>query len=696
MRNNRAGRLLFALLSPLILFSSHAVREVNANEVTLEADRLLRNADGVITATGGVVVDQPAQQLHADEVIYFPDDERMIANHHVTIVRDQDVIHADSAQLERNETAQFKHVQAQLRGGQYIEAETIEQLDHYRFSGDDLYLTYCPSDDAPWKLHAARADVDQDEGVLIAKHMRFEVLDMPIVYVPYWRQALRRGSGMMIPSFTTSAYRGSDWALPLYLAPASHWDATLTPHWTTALGLKSDLELRHASTFGREMMQYESVHDPRMGRSRYRIVADVDQKWLAGMHFSAKSDHLSDGFYFADMGTQLDRPYGIFTQSHMELSGTVPTTLWRVTGLHQQRLLAQGNANTLQILPRLQTQTTINIQAIDALFRLDHQTTQFVRQQGYEGARLFVQPSLEKQWHWMPAIQTTAKFSSQHTRYWMRNFANGQTLIRNSVGASLETRFELEHISDEKVWRHALTPIVRYDASYAPNQTQLPNFDSGFGQLSINNLLMGNRYSGLDRIERMQRLSLLIDNSWQHKSEPDQPAHQVGKLRIGAAYDFLRQSVDQAKVAPLHALSSLVADASLQPMLGMQWMAGTQYNPFERYFATSYAGVSLSSDDHDNIALHWSKTDRRYAAASELVTAQLQWMMGARWQAEGLWNYDLQHRFTQQSSVAMDYIHPCWDAKVEGFRQNVVGSTGLSNIGVRFMLGLKGLGGLGS
>jgi len=274
--------------------------------------------------------------------------------------------------------------------------------------------------------------------------------------------------------------------------------------------------------------------------------------------------------------------------------------------------------------------------------------------------------------------------------------ATKQQNTRTAYDASFEIRSAFERISEDKRWRHGITPILRYDLASAPNQTGLVNFDSGFGKLTLNNLLTGNRFTGLDRFERMNRISLMLETDLQHKAKSDDEALNILTARAGIAYDMLRKNVDSGlqKAAP-RPFSNLVGELIISPIHGITVDASGQYDPTNKFWGTAQAGLRLNHADGHQFHVRWQRIDQRYSTPTELISGGLDVKVAPRWKAFGRVQYDARIKLMQQSLAGVHYQHSCWDFKLEGYRNLNGGSRGQADIGYRFLLGFKGLGSVG-
>lgn len=228
---------------------SQALFPVAVRAVDVAADTVTRSADGAVIAEGSVIIQRESETLAADQVIYDVKKKEFKAKGNVVITSKGSTIKAGAGEMHTvNKTGKLHHAEATLKGGERLKATLLTRDENGIITAEDATFTSCPTDAETWLLKAGSAELDQESGVLTARNARFELAGIPVLYTPYWQQALRRKSGFLIPYVSISKARGTEVALPYYFAPAENWDATLTPHWMTARGFKGDVELRHAST----------------------------------------------------------------------------------------------------------------------------------------------------------------------------------------------------------------------------------------------------------------------------------------------------------------------------------------------------------------------------------------------------------------------------------------------------------------
>jgi len=687
-------RLLPVLLLFLPLFASVAAAE--GTDIT--ADELSRDAAGVVVASGNVVIRRKGGTLHADEVRYDIKRHQIQARGHVIIESPRAVIHADSAQLD-TETKQgvMQHAVIILPDGERLAAARLERVNDHTYHAEDIRFTACPTDEEAWNLAAVEATLDQQAGKLTARHTRFEAYGVPVLYSPYWKQPLRRMSGFLVPRVGVGKRRGTEVAIPYYFAPAPDWDATLTPHWMSKRGFMPEVELRHVSLHGSETVNFEGLDDKLTGSQRGRLQGDIHWHMPFSTEIAIQADHVSDHDYLADFAGGGEDASTRYLQSQASLSQQGKFGDWTLLARHQQDLTRPSNAQTLQIVPRLESRLFAPLGA-GLIFHFDQQTTRFDRRTGTDGWRMDLHPYLELPWELAGGgITATLQAGTHHTRYWLRDTPNPATPIRTTGEVSLEVRPVLERIAENREWRHTISPVLRYDYVAAPDQANLPNFDSAFGQLTMSNFLSGNRFSGHDRIERVHRISLMFETGVQARMS-EARARDVATLRIGAAYDFIRETVDASlKPAPTRPFTNLLGELLLNPLPGLSLHADGQYDPSGNFWPVAHASLDWHARYGHKFRAAYRFTDARYAEEAQIVDVSGEARLGQRWYANAGWQYDTLLKLTQRLDGGIRYQHPCWSVMVDVYRTNrPSGTAQAADVGFRFLLDFKGLGSFGT
>jgi len=670
-----------------------------AEDVDITADKIVRDASGVATASGQVEIKRKDETIHANTVRYDALNHRVKAVGNVVIRSPKAVIKASSAELNTLSKQGILHdATVTLSGGERLSAKQLERVNDFTYKALEPSFTTCPVGHGAWSICASSATLDQRNGTFTARNARFEIAGIPVLYTPYWQQSNRRKSGLLLPKVGSGKRRGTELALPVYIAPSPDWDITLTPHWMSTRGFMSEAEFRHVSTMGRETVQFEGLHDKVLGRTRGRLRGKTSWQLPYDMNMAIDADHVSDSDYLADFSSSSSVAATRFLHSQATLSQQSRYGSWRLWVQHQQDLTLPSNAATLQILPRFESTLTLPVLDRLAILHFDQQTTRFSRRSGIDGWRMDLHPWVEIPWKLAGGgLFTTLYAGVRHARYWLNQTAALRRPTRTSGEFAIETRAIFEHVNADKTLRHSIEPILRYDLVNVSDQTGLPNFDSAFGRLTLSNLLSNNRFSGRDRVESVNRISLLLASRLQSKPKGSHSARDVFNMKVGAVYNIRRRLSDQRlQTEPLRPFSNLLGEASIAPIPSLSLSARGQYDPAGRFFDTASTALNWNPTSGRQLRVSYRVIDARFAPASQAINVSGKLSLGSRWRTFGSWNYDTLLKLTQHASLGVEYYHPCWHISVAAYRINrPSGTSTASNFGGNFLLGINGLGSVG-
>ncbi|MDQ6966923.1 MAG: LPS assembly protein LptD, partial [Mariprofundaceae bacterium] len=407
-----------------------------AADIGIVADKIVRDANGVATASGTVEIERAGETLQADKVRYDAASKQILAEGNVHIVTVQADIHASSGDMNsENKAGELLNAELLMPGGESLRAERLLRLDEFTYQAFNPVMTTCPKDSETWHLYASEGTLDQKEGVFKAKHARFEFAGVPLFYTPYWQQAIRRKSGFMMPLFAFGKRRGTEWALPYYFAPAPDWDATLTPHWMTARGMMSEAEVRHASTFGHETLRFEGLHDKLTSTSRGRLKGDANWRLPLDMSLALKGDEVNDPDYLADFSRNSKELALRYLTSSATLSQGFEYGSWSLASIYNHDLSTVNNKATLQQYPNFNLNLGVPLLDSPATLYVAHNTTRFSNSTGAAARRdwrTYLHPYITLPWTMLNGgISSTVTLGSTYTKYWLNQRAARRPSMRS-------------------------------------------------------------------------------------------------------------------------------------------------------------------------------------------------------------------------------------------------------------------------
>jgi LPS-assembly protein len=208
-----------------------------------------------VAAVGSVQIYYHGATLEADKVIYDQKTKRLHAEGNVRLTdSDGKITYANMLDLSDD-----------YRDG-FVDSLRLDTADRTRMAatradrtnGDvtifqnGVYTACAACKDNPkkpplWQVKGARIIHNQTEKMLYFEDARLEFFGQPIAFLPYFSTpdpTVKRKSGFLIPSYSSSNRYGVGLEVPYYFALAPDYDATVTPRYTTKQGLLLQGEFR--------------------------------------------------------------------------------------------------------------------------------------------------------------------------------------------------------------------------------------------------------------------------------------------------------------------------------------------------------------------------------------------------------------------------------------------------------------------
>ncbi|MGE5389358.1 MAG: LPS-assembly protein LptD, partial [Hyphomicrobiales bacterium] len=338
-------------------------QDAGARMVVEAKEMVYDEKKNIVTAQGQVQIVYKGRLLEADRVIYDRNTSRVYAEGHAQLTeRDGTIARADRFDL----TDDFKNG--------FIESLQVDAANDTHFSSpraersDDVTTfdlgsyTACeackddPSKPRTWQVKAKRIIHDSTEKTIYYEDATFELLGVPIAYVPFWSSAdptVRRKSGFLTPVLSYRQALGAGVGLPYFWAISPDSDLTITPTYFSRQGPYLTGELRKRFENGVMTFRGEGTHvgnpdafapapygaGDRRWRGALQTTGDfsLNDRWRAGWDITA----LSDRFFLQDYKQYnylLQNYYFRESSSTIYLTGQGPRSYFDMRGYYFQVL----------------------------------------------------------------------------------------------------------------------------------------------------------------------------------------------------------------------------------------------------------------------------------------------------------------------------------------------------------------------
>lgn len=666
--------------------SGGAVLPENATRIS--AERIAGQTNVRARAEGDVIIERNDQTLNADWVDYDQQADVVRAGDSFTLtrgdgqtVRGKELHYDLSHESGRAADAQFavEHESRRLQG---VSAEMeMRDKNHYAMRG--VKFNTCNPGDRSWYIQAAELKADRESGIGTARHARLVFGGVPVLYTPWADFPLNgnRKSGLLVPTIKIGS-DGTELELPYYFNLAPNYDATLAPGIITARGATLGGEFRYLQDKYSGSLKAKYLPHDRRSRHRHRYEAEFAHLHRFNTDLSGGIDYrqVSDDDYYRDFygrneiaeNVHLNR--SAWLDYRRDLFGQ-PVQMRLSVQRYQTLSDAQGRKQRpYAILPRFSAAWQKNFGL--GQFNIDTQFTRFEHSELQSGSRLVIYPS----WQWdfsRPWGYVRPKIGVHATRYWLKgkDGYESRTLSRvlplTNVDAGLA--FERQTTLFGKSYLQTLEPRAFYNYIPAKSQNDLPNFDTSLNGFSYAQLFRENIYSGQDRINASNSLSVGLQS---RLIDAATGAEQF-RAGIGRKYYFRDDNVllDGSIEHGRRWRSDIAAFAGGR--IGDNWHADLSWHYNESAKATQRFDIGASYNPEPGKVI---SARFKYGAREEIYTGfygklkhidfAAQWPINERLYAIGRFNYSLLPHTPLEQMAGLEYKSACgcWSVSVVGQR----------------------------
>ena len=506
------------------LVDTSAEEDALNTPVVVKADNLQAINGDKAQYSGNVQVTQGQKKITADSVTLHQQDNVVIAEGNVTFNDGQVKARSDRVTNDINqntfslENTDYQFLCQQGRGTAAYIARTGQSV--YELA--DGSITSCPQGDNSWRLVASGIDVDQDEETATLHHPRFEVLDVPVFYVPYLTMPIgdTRKTGFLFPSLSYGSSDGMEVEVPFYWNIAPQYDMTITTLYMQQRGTKLDTDFRYLTDgWGNGEIKGEYLNSDRKyqdeSRWGYQIQHNgiINKQWVVEIDYSK----VSDIDYFLD----LDSDIGNREDGQLVQEGQVQyrSDFWdaSLTVRDFQVLLKEEN-RPYRLLPQLDLNYYTPLWGNYLNFDVKSQVSRFDTSDTTQpnATRVHIEPGLtlplSNSWAtWTTEARVLSTYYSQDLTQ-LTNVSLQNQLDEEVARVIPEFRTHAQlYLEREtsllKGYTQTLEPQLQYLYVPKENQSNIYDYDTTKLQTDYYGLFRSRRYSGIDFIAAANQLS---------------------------------------------------------------------------------------------------------------------------------------------------------------------------------------------
>ena len=556
--------------------------------------------------------------------------------------------------------------------------------------------TTCAADVDDWYIKASEITLNDYTDSGTAKNAYIEFKNIPILYTPWISFSFndQRKSGLLTPTWGTTSKSGFEAVVPYYWNIAPNMDATLAVRALSKRGVQLQGEFRYLDEkySGIDSVEY-LPSDSMTNQTRYYANLKHQQVFSNGWSAGYSVEKVSDDKYFSDLSTR------IVTTSRINLPQQFNVNYGYGDGykdlsfsaLAQKFQTLDNISFPYERLPQMtlvgnRYYDDINANLTTQLVTFDTNSNAPVRP---TGTRATIYPSISIPFT-RPFGYVTPKFGIHHTNYALNNIANDlqsqqRTLPIFSMDSGLY--FDRDFKIANRGYSQTLEPRLFYVYIPERKQSDIPIFDTSQTDLNFSSLFSENQFTGNDRINDANQLSLALTTRFIESNSGEQRL----SASIGQRYYFSDQKVTLPDTDPRQNNSSDII-AGISGRLKNHWVVDAfwQYNTDNsNSVRTTFKG---RYNPEPGKVLNLSYSYRQNSIDQGDVSAQ--WPLGRGWYGIGRANYSFRESRVIETIGGLEYDAGCWQARA--VMQRVSTATANANTALFFQLELGGLASIGS
>lgn len=552
----------------------------------------------------------------------------------------------------------------------------------------DSTFTTCHGDVPDWQIKASAINISVAENQGEAYNARFEVFEVPVLYVPYFSFPVtdERKSGLLEPTFKSSGNSGVQIELPYYLNLAENYDATITPRYMSKRGLQLLTEFRYLvdDQFGQIDIEYLHKDDEIQANNdarylwRYQHVGNFSENFRAHIDYTS----ISDDSYLVDIGSRHynDNDAYLYQLGELAYFGNS----WQALIKLQDFEVLGNHTPSYKTVPQIEFSSSTLVGLYDASFDVYSEFSRFetpnpdlVEANRYHIEAGFNIPVTT------PAYFFNSEFKVLNTYYDQERIPLGSELEKSVTRTLPKVRFhggvnfdrEAEYFGNS--YTQTLEPQLQYLYISDKDQNNIGLYDTASLQDDFQGLFRDRRFSGLDRIAEANQYSWGLTSRLLDSANAEQFRMSLGRIVYLndsniAADDARGISADK---------SSLAADLFVRGNTQWQFSGNIQYNTDTNTTNKSQVNIDYRQS-RDNIF----QINHRYSRdVSGVSIEQLSLLSSVRinpeWQFVGRFTQDLQQKRSLESYAGFQYESCCWAVRL-AYHRHINSNVDSDNFGL--------------
>ncbi len=529
---------------------------INAQDVQYDQEL------GLVVARGNVEISQGDRVVIADQVSYNVNSNLVTANGNVSLLEPSgEVIFADHVELTDDLKEGFiKDIRILLTDKSRLAGVTGQLTNGNRSVLSNGVFSPCnlcendPTRPPIWQIKAGEVIHDKADQSITYYDAKLELFGIPVAYTPWLETpdpTVKRRSGFLAPSFSSSGDLGQTLQTPYYFAIDDSSSFTFAPIITTKQGVVAAGNYERAFSNGDLDVDFSATYADRTDNSgtdqafRGHIDLegrfDINDTWRWGVDL----ERASDEDYLARYGFSNPDTY----ESSLFVEGFRGRNFARVDSYAFQSLRDNVNDSEIPVVaPRFQYSFQSEPTSTGLTTRFDSNAVLLTRSEGRDTARLSAVTGIDLPYTGPAGDVYKLTAQVQTDAYYTRDFVPGSLDVNptgpteNEFSGRIFPQLALEwrypFVSNQGDFAQTIEPIVQGIAAPAgSNPNEIPNDDSADFEFDDTSLFSLNRFSGRDLVDSGSRVNYGV--KWAATTERGDTAD----ILVGQSYRFTDDSL---------------------------------------------------------------------------------------------------------------------------------------------------------
>ncbi|MEZ0324083.1 MAG: LPS assembly protein LptD [Hydrogenothermaceae bacterium] len=473
-------QLVFILVLTIIYLT------YGSEPVIVEADKLERDKDGVIIATGNVNIVYKDKILKSEEAIYDTQNKKITIPTKMYIKTPSFEGVASNGWWDiENDEGEVYNYEGLMDKQFYVRGTALKKIkDEYDFK--NLEFSLCPFNQRDWFIKSTSGHAKENDK-LVSYNTTFRFCKIPILYTPYFSYPLvERKSGFLQPIIGSDKYNTFIYKQPFFYVINDYSDITLTSDYRNKQGEGLSVEYRRLFdeksyfTGQIDFFRESGSREWWLGRTqtpliyRWRLKLESNYSPFDRWKFYSKVDIPSDKYFFEDFYNMSPLRYTAFTRSYIVGRADYGDFLTEINFDYFYDLTQPNNKQTLQRLPEIRIyKKTSKFLFENTYYDFLSDNNYFYREEGTSGIRTDNILNIYR-YDYFGKFTNIAQLQPRFTGY-----------INTKDGKGLDTRFlipfkdsiQTSFIKSYNGFIHTFIPKLTFEYISKLNQSNLPYYD---------------------------------------------------------------------------------------------------------------------------------------------------------------------------------------------------------------------------